>query len=566
MRTILLALGVSLTFGFVLESAAAACGCFALPSPATPVVQAGERILFAHDGDDVVAYIQISYQGAASDFGWLVPLPSVPTLELGSDLLFTALEQNTNPEYQLSAKRLFCNGGSSSSTVGLGGCGSSAESGAYRPSQGIADAGTAGSADLGSVAVEKSSIGPYDYAVLKADDSTAMFQWLSDNRYFVPNGTMTAVAPYLHTGAYFLALKLRAGENAGDIQPVVLRYQSDLAMIPIILTSVGAIPDMGIEVFELGEARAIPRNYHHVVLDEISIWFGADYNALLTRAVKDAPMHHAFVTEYAGSSSVMAQAVWAPGRYGDPNVLRSFARPVDFVKYLIQYQYTLDSTLLAILEKYIPEPQSLVDAGEPAAQFYRTLAAYDYMEPNGDGGTPQPFFADACSDEIVARILTPLKNTQALLDAHPYLTRLYTRLSPEDMTDDPVFSENPDLPEVPRLHTATVTYPCSNSPPWIDTDQGLSTSYVPSQPLPLLPSQLRLETLRDSGPPEVEKDNHDVIQDQLGPVNKDTSGSTSDNRGCQVSGKKTLDATLLLVASGAYLSARWRRRARARWR
>ncbi|MGZ3408046.1 MAG: DUF2330 domain-containing protein, partial [Polyangia bacterium] len=60
---------------------ARACGCFAQPSPATPVVQAGERILFAHEGDQVIAYIQIQYQGAADQFGWLVPLPSVPTLE-----------------------------------------------------------------------------------------------------------------------------------------------------------------------------------------------------------------------------------------------------------------------------------------------------------------------------------------------------------------------------------------------------------------------------------------------------------------------------------------------------
>src|SRR5437868_6570997 len=76
---------------------ARACGCFAPPTPATPVVQAGERILFAHENDEVIAYIQIQYQGAAADFGWLVPLPSVPTLTLGSDALFTMLDTQTLP-------------------------------------------------------------------------------------------------------------------------------------------------------------------------------------------------------------------------------------------------------------------------------------------------------------------------------------------------------------------------------------------------------------------------------------------------------------------------------------
>ena len=74
----------------------------------------------------------------------------------------------------------------------------------------------------GGPVVEQDSIGPYDYAVLKADDETAMLQWLADNRYFVPAGTDDAVGPYIHPGAYFLALKLRGGETAGDIAPIVL--------------------------------------------------------------------------------------------------------------------------------------------------------------------------------------------------------------------------------------------------------------------------------------------------------------------------------------------------------
>ena len=51
---------------------AEACGCFTPPSTTTPVVQAGERILFAHEGNQVIAYIQIQYQGSADNFGWIV--------------------------------------------------------------------------------------------------------------------------------------------------------------------------------------------------------------------------------------------------------------------------------------------------------------------------------------------------------------------------------------------------------------------------------------------------------------------------------------------------------------
>src|SRR6478609_7721013 len=83
-------------------SDARACGCFAMGSTAQPVVQAGERILFAHEADQVIAYIQIKYQGAADQFGWIVPLPSVPTLELGTDALFTMLDSTTLPQYRLT--------------------------------------------------------------------------------------------------------------------------------------------------------------------------------------------------------------------------------------------------------------------------------------------------------------------------------------------------------------------------------------------------------------------------------------------------------------------------------
>src|SRR6266568_3343701 len=81
------------------QAVAAACGCFAPPDPSVPVVQAGERILFARADGVVTAHIQIQYRGDAADFGWLLPLPSLPTLELGSDELFTRLIATTQPKY-----------------------------------------------------------------------------------------------------------------------------------------------------------------------------------------------------------------------------------------------------------------------------------------------------------------------------------------------------------------------------------------------------------------------------------------------------------------------------------
>src|SRR5687768_17918217 len=82
--------------------AADACGCFAPPTVGEPIVQAGERIVFAHRDGKVIAHIQIQYQGEANDFAWLLPVPSVPDLKLGSEELFVRVERATQPTFTLT--------------------------------------------------------------------------------------------------------------------------------------------------------------------------------------------------------------------------------------------------------------------------------------------------------------------------------------------------------------------------------------------------------------------------------------------------------------------------------
>src|SRR5947209_3400621 len=90
---------------------ASACGCFAPPNPTVAVVQAGEKILFAVDGQTITAHVQIRYQGDAAEFGWLVPLPSVPEVSVGTDELFARLSAATAPSFTLTTRTMRCGGG-----------------------------------------------------------------------------------------------------------------------------------------------------------------------------------------------------------------------------------------------------------------------------------------------------------------------------------------------------------------------------------------------------------------------------------------------------------------------
>ena len=157
----------------VYSQRAEACGCFTPPNPTVPVIQAGERILFAVNNGEVTAHVQVQYSGASGqEFGWLLPLPAVPTLELGTDEVFTQLTATTQPRYQMSTVlspdcRQFFGSGAGGGTASGGGSGGG--------NFGFADAGSAGISPL----VVQDSVGPYDYAVLRADSKTAMLEWLN---------------------------------------------------------------------------------------------------------------------------------------------------------------------------------------------------------------------------------------------------------------------------------------------------------------------------------------------------------------------------------------------------
>ncbi|MEM6996975.1 MAG: hypothetical protein AAF721_41110, partial [Myxococcota bacterium] len=58
------------------------------------------------------------------------------------------------------------------------------------------------------------------------------------------------------------------------------------------------------------------------------------------------------------------------------------------------------------------------------------------------------------------RIVAPMDHANDLLATWPYLTRLYTTISPHEMLSDPVFAEVEGLADVPRAHGGLRTSDC----------------------------------------------------------------------------------------------------------
>jgi hypothetical protein len=375
-----------------------------------------------------------------------------------------------------------------------------------------------------------------------------MLAWLSANHYFVPAGTDDVVAPYIHKDAYFLALKLKGGESTGSLQPVVVKYASDLPMIPIVLTSVAAQPDMGIQVWMLGAGRAIPRNYFHTVINQAQLdWSNGaqNYNDVIIKATKEAEGRHTFVTEYAGTASVMQGALGAATRFGSTAALAASPDAVSFLGYLSQNGYTTATTgsgpgpifirqsystvMLGILGKYIPVPPNL-PVSSPSdfyldASYY--LGTYRDQHPDQFAGWTLNYQPAKMAAEIDERVVQPTKAASALFDKFPYLTRLYTTLSPQQMNRDPVFSFNATLPPVANVHNGTLFVHCdvfgisdpTKAPATLVLEDGLRIEFphgFPAAIQPILPYSQRIEIVAEEGAPQVVVDNSGLIEDRLG--------------------------------------------------
>ena len=249
--------------------------------------------------------------------------------------------------------------------------------------------------------------------------------------------------------ASFVALKLLPDSAAGDVVPLRLSFRSARGAIPIIPTAVAAQPDMGVIVHVLGEHRAIPLNYRHVVINEAAIdWsnFGSNYADVVAQAADEAG-GHAFATDYAGpldEALVMALRPLSPGTIIRLEEVVSYGGLWDVLGRRTLQDPDVQRVLLSVAEDQ--------------------LALQDFLRcPDCSGGSERPIDGAAVAAALRVEVQEVREHLAGLFEASPYLTRLFTALSPVEMDTDPVFAFNPDLEDVPVLRTATRHVPCDGN-------------------------------------------------------------------------------------------------------
>lgn len=421
-----------------------ACGGFFCQQ--VSIDQAGERIIFRQDGNIITVIVQIQYTGDAEDFSWVLPVPGLPKFEPASDLIFGPLEQATRPQFRLDVEGRACpdpfedDAADDDPTV-------EEEAGQAAPGGGVGILLT-------------TSVGPFDLQLVTSDDPAAMAQWLDDNGYDLSDRGQELLTPYVEAGFNFVVLKLAQDQGVGDLQPLKLTYQASSPMIPLRLTAVAATPDMGVLVWILGHARAVPINYPHVEVNYTKLnWYRgsfaayADYQNLVTAAMNETGKGQGFVTDYAGTDLDVSSQL------PDPDLLRfelsrlgNLSDVGQFYLDLLNNAFFAQDKVLAILRRELPLPPGQ----DEVVYFIPSLLAEAVSVQFMSGARTRILLA------LIDSVILPLENSRTLFDGMPYMTRLFTTLSPEEMTVDPVFDFNPDLPDQPLQRRATLRYTCQN--------------------------------------------------------------------------------------------------------
>jgi hypothetical protein len=476
--------GVFAAAAALLPGRSEACGGL-FCSSAQPVNQAAERIIFSFDDvkKEVTAVVEILYSGPSEKFAWVLPVPGVPKVEVSTSAVLDRLQSQTNPLYSIN--RVW-----PESTCGRGG---STNAGSASPPSGSSP----GANENGGVSVLASgSVGPYVYDVIMVDPNPAItdkamvaLEWLMKNGYDVGIGR-EVLQPYLRDGLNLIAFRLQKNTPSGSIRPVMLTYAAQHPMIPIIPTKVAANNDMGILVFVLGARRAVTTNYKSLELNEALIdWFNPNttYNAVVTAAADEAK-GQGFVTEMATPT---AARNFASTLYQEQGIVTDFRRRADSLTNVELVTTVIErfatNTPGGFMGPFATRPAGgrvfldgvtdvfakhiVLPAGADLADFMSRPLCYLVAAPpssvycSGKIAPPADHHVDISQLDrrkfildLEDLVIKPIEATAKLFADQPYLTRLYTTLSPAEMTVDPTFDLLTGLPDVSNNHSITMSY------------------------------------------------------------------------------------------------------------
>ncbi len=248
-----------------------------------------------------------NYQGELADFAVVIPVPA--TLEEGHVRLIDGAAVAEFDRY--SGARLVsytCEDLEKESRLGMGPVGLSL---AACADYSVSDAYGIGGAAEDSVAVESEfALGEYELAILSAEESTGLMDWLSANGFGVDDDAEALLQEYIDSGSRFLTARVSLEDILGGdntLSPIQIAYAAgDNLSIPVRLGTLNSGGIQDLELFVMGDASDGAwsiANYPETTLDEECLWeddgsgFSAFYEQKVDEAIAEAG-GTAWIAEY----------------------------------------------------------------------------------------------------------------------------------------------------------------------------------------------------------------------------------------------------------------------------
>jgi tetratricopeptide (TPR) repeat protein len=191
-----------------------------------------QKAIMVYDAGREDLILQVEYEGPVDEFGWLIPVPNLPTVQEGSMKCFYELSQYTQRHFEWRHQRSRTR--SSAMTLGM----DSAEAEPEPPVK----------------VIETKIVGAYKIAVLSTKDAGALENWLATNHFYFPTNKTDVLDMYVKQHWYFVAVKVNLGQGllgtissklklaAGELHPLQISFASDHCVYPLKISSVNGQP------------------------------------------------------------------------------------------------------------------------------------------------------------------------------------------------------------------------------------------------------------------------------------------------------------------------------------
>ena len=301
-------LALATPFVVLAADRADACGgLFCASTSPSPVDQQAERVLFEVNDDlSVTATVEVRYAGDPSAFSWIIPVSDAPSfVETGSAAVFQLLDTATRPTFVPPQQDFSaCDSG-----MGFGCADGMMADRALTAMPAPNEAGGGGGVNV----TEYPNVGPYtDIILVEGQDPNEVINFLNTNGYLVTETMRPIFQEYSSEAQRFLAVQLQPNAQVKDIVPIRFHCPSPGPVIPLRLTQVAALPEMGILAFIAGAQRYRPANFSELLVPPEDVHFDSsgrsNYFPLVSKLIDDLG-GLGFVTERAQPSAVIQPLV-----------------------------------------------------------------------------------------------------------------------------------------------------------------------------------------------------------------------------------------------------------------